>query len=153
VVVQATNLSGSLLDDRLSERHLAVSGQYSTPAVSHRENGCAVNHLFSDSTTFWNSRQARVPRFESEFLGDDSPPHMDDRNLSNGYVTDSGYADTFFRELSPVWLNYVARLNGTPPRDLDAAFAYLELGCGLGSSAIVNAGAFPHGEFHACDIN
>jgi len=77
---------------------------------------------------------------------------MNERHQSSGYVTDSGYADTFFRELSPVWLNYVARVNGVPPRNLDE-FAYLELGCGFGSSAIVNAGAFPHGEFHACDIN
>ena len=78
---------------------------------------------------------------------------MNDSGWSQGYVTDASYADTFFRELSPVWLNYVAALNGAPPRDLNRPFTYLELGCGFGGSTIVNAGAFPRGEFHACDFN
>ena len=63
------------------------------------------------------------------------------------------YVDTFFRELSPVWLNYVAALNGIEPRKVDAAFTYLELGCGFGQTVTVNAAAFPRGNFHACDIN
>ncbi len=71
---------------------------------------------------------------------------------AQGYVTDTTYTETFFRELSPVWLNYVACLRGASPRDLDR-FTYLELGCGLGNSVITNAGAFPHSEFHACDVN
>jgi SAM-dependent methyltransferase len=70
-----------------------------------------------------------------------------------GYVVDTTYADTFFRELSPAWLNYVAALNGVSPRPLDAAFRYLELGCGFGTSAVVNAAAFPHASFDACDFN
>ncbi|HKB11289.1 MAG TPA: class I SAM-dependent methyltransferase, partial [Vicinamibacterales bacterium] len=69
-----------------------------------------------------------------------------------GYVTDTSYTDQFFRELSPAWLNYAAALNGALPRPLDRGFVYLELGCGFGTSTVVNAGAFPHGEFHACDI-
>ncbi len=72
---------------------------------------------------------------------------------SQGYVTDTHYTDSFFRELSPAWLNYVAALNGIAPRALDRPFSYLELGCGFGSSTIANAGAFPQGEFHACDFN
>jgi SAM-dependent methyltransferase len=72
---------------------------------------------------------------------------------SQGYVTDTHYTDSFFRELSPAWLNYVAVLNGVAPRTLDRPFTYLELGCGFGSSTIANAGAFPQGEFHACDFN
>lgn len=70
-----------------------------------------------------------------------------------GYVTDVAYPDTFFRELSPVWLNYVAALGDVPPRALDRSFNYLELGCGLGSSVITHAAAFPGGQFHACDVN
>jgi hypothetical protein len=70
-----------------------------------------------------------------------------------GYVTDTTYADTFFRELSPAWLNYVAALNGVRPRRLDRPFSYLELGCGFGTSAVINAAAFPDGSFHACDFN
>jgi SAM-dependent methyltransferase len=69
-----------------------------------------------------------------------------------GYVTDTPYADTFFRELSPAWLNYVAALNGVAPRPIDAAFSYLELGCGFGTSTVVNAAAYPHASFHACDF-
>jgi len=78
---------------------------------------------------------------------------MSDSDWSQGYVTDTIYADRFFRELSPAWLNYVAALCGASPRNLDRSFTYLDLGCGFGSSTIVNAGAFPAGEFHACDFN
>jgi SAM-dependent methyltransferase len=70
----------------------------------------------------------------------------------NGYVTDTSYTDQFFRELSPAWLNYVAALNGATPRPLGEGFVYLELGCGFGASTVVNAGAYPQGEFHGCDI-
>jgi SAM-dependent methyltransferase len=71
---------------------------------------------------------------------------------THGYVTDTSYTDQFFRELSPAWLNYVAALNGSVPRPIAGAFVYLELGCGFGTSTVVNAGAYPNGEFHACDI-
>jgi len=71
---------------------------------------------------------------------------------AHGYVTDTSYTDQFFRELSPAWLNYAAALNGALPRPLDRGFVYLELGCGFGTSTVVNAGAYPQGEFHGCDI-
>ena len=70
-----------------------------------------------------------------------------------GYVLDSSYPDTFFQELSPAWLSYVSAVSGAPAKPLDSAFTYLELGAGLGHSTVVNAGAFPRGEFHACDFN
>jgi tRNA G46 methylase TrmB len=73
--------------------------------------------------------------------------------LPQGYVLDASYADTFFQELSPAWLNYSRALNGVPAKPLDRPFTYLELGAGFGNSTVVNAGAFPHGEFHACDFN
>lgn len=72
---------------------------------------------------------------------------------STGYVLDTSYADTFFRELSPAWLNYVAALHGVRPQALERPFCYLELGCGFGTSSVVHAAAFPHAEFHACDLN
>src|SRR5689334_10325670 len=72
---------------------------------------------------------------------------------TQGYVLDSSYTDTFFQELSPAWLNYVRALGGAPPRALDTPFTYLELGAGFGHSTVVNAAAFPRGEFHACDFN
>ncbi|MGB6450557.1 MAG: class I SAM-dependent methyltransferase [Steroidobacteraceae bacterium] len=70
-----------------------------------------------------------------------------------GPATDSIYPDTYFRELSPAWLNYVAALSSVPSPSLSGRFTYLELGCGRGHSAIVHAGAFPQGKFHACDLN
>lgn len=72
---------------------------------------------------------------------------------SQGYVLDSSYPDTFFQELSPAWLSYVSAMHGVAAKPLDSAFTYLELGAGLGHSTVVNAGAFPRAEFHACDFN
>jgi predicted O-methyltransferase YrrM len=69
------------------------------------------------------------------------------------YVLDASYADTFFQELSPAWLNYARAINGVPQKPLDRPFTYLELGAGFGHSTVVNAAACPHGEFHACDFN
>jgi SAM-dependent methyltransferase len=66
---------------------------------------------------------------------------------------DTAYVDTFFRELSPVWINYVAALAGAAPVPLDRPFTYLELGCGFGNSTVIHAGALPNGTFHACDLN
>jgi predicted O-methyltransferase YrrM len=73
--------------------------------------------------------------------------------MNTDYVLDASYPDTFFQELSPAWLNYARAVNGVPARPLDRAFTYLELGAGLGHSTVVNAAAFPRGEFHACDFN
>lgn len=66
---------------------------------------------------------------------------------------EEAYANTFFPELSPVRLNYVAALGGGTPIPLDRPFTYLELGCGFGHSTVANAGAFPAGRFHGCDLN
>src|SRR5262245_9328247 len=65
----------------------------------------------------------------------------------------TAYVDTFFQELAPVWLNYVAALHGIAPRPLDRPFTYVELGCGFGQSVVTNAAAYSGGEFYACDIN
>ncbi len=71
----------------------------------------------------------------------------------NETIEQAEYVDTFFRELSPVWINYVAALHGLVAPRLDGAFTYLELGCGFGQSSIVDAAALPAGQFHACDGN
>src|SRR5262245_898047 len=78
---------------------------------------------------------------------------MQEAGRSQGYVVDASYTDRFFRELAPSWLAYVAALHGLTPPALDRPFTYLELGCGFGTSAVVNAGAYPHAEIHACDVN
>ncbi len=72
---------------------------------------------------------------------------------AQGYVTDVLYTESFFRELSPSWLNYVAAMHGCHPRPLERPFAYLELGCGMGQSMATLAGAFPKGEFVGVDFN
>jgi SAM-dependent methyltransferase len=71
----------------------------------------------------------------------------------DSYGTEAIYPDTYFRELSPVWLNYVAALAGIQARDLRRPFTYLELGCGQGTSSVTHAGKSPNGEFYACDFD
>ena len=65
----------------------------------------------------------------------------------------TAYVDTFFKELAPAWLNYVAALHGVRPRALDQPFTYIELGCGFGQTVVTNAAAHPQARFFACDIN
>ncbi|RDV00296.1 class I SAM-dependent methyltransferase [Trinickia dinghuensis] len=71
----------------------------------------------------------------------------------SGYVSDVTFPDRFHKELSPAWLNYASVLGGARPKDLGGPFRYLDLGCGFAHSTVVNAAAFPHGQFHACDLN
>jgi hypothetical protein len=61
------------------------------------------------------------------------------------------YTSGLYRELSPVFLNYVAALSGYRPLPLDGGFAYCELGCGNGVTINGLAEVFPKGEFHAVD--
>ena len=72
---------------------------------------------------------------------------------TQGYVTEVLYTEHFFRELSPAWLNYVATIKGCQPRPLNEGFTYLELGCGLGQSVALIAGAHPQGRFYGVDFN
>jgi SAM-dependent methyltransferase len=74
-------------------------------------------------------------------------------NWAEGYVTDAIYTDGFYRELSPAWINYVAALKGCLPVPLDRPFTFLELGCGLGRSTAILAGAFLQGRFIGIDFN
>jgi len=72
---------------------------------------------------------------------------------SQGYVTDVSYTNSYFRELSPVWLNHVAAMQGARPRPLGEGFTHIDLGCGLGQSSIVLAGCLPQGRFYGVDFN
>jgi SAM-dependent methyltransferase len=72
---------------------------------------------------------------------------------SQGYVTDVSYTNSFFRELSPAWLNHVAMANGAHPRLLEDGFNHIDLGCGLGQSVNVLAACFPRGQFYGVDFN
>jgi SAM-dependent methyltransferase len=70
-----------------------------------------------------------------------------------GYLNDITFPDRFHRELSPAWLTYASVLGGARPKDLGRPLRYLDLGCGFAHSTVINAAAYPHGEFHACDFN
>jgi SAM-dependent methyltransferase len=72
---------------------------------------------------------------------------------AQGYVTDVGYTHSFFRELAPSWLNYVAVINGCRPRSLEKGFTHIDLGCGFGQSSLLVAAGNPQGEFYAVDFN
>ncbi|MGN6652348.1 class I SAM-dependent methyltransferase [Trinickia sp.] len=79
--------------------------------------------------------------------------HMQASDPSSGYLSDVTFPDRFHRELSPAWLNYASVVGGARPKVLERPFRYLDLGCGFAHSTVVNAAAFPHAEFHACDFN
>ncbi len=72
---------------------------------------------------------------------------------TDGYVSDVAYTDSYYAELAPIHLNYVAILNGCMPRALDHPFTYCELGCGNGHTVSVLAAAYPESRFYGCDIN
>jgi SAM-dependent methyltransferase len=72
---------------------------------------------------------------------------------SQGYITDVNYTNSFFRELSPAWLNHVAMASGAHPRVLEDGFNHIDLGCGLGQSSNVLAACFPRGNFFGVDFN
>ncbi|PMS18600.1 methyltransferase [Trinickia dabaoshanensis] len=78
---------------------------------------------------------------------------MQASDSSSGYLSDVTFPDRFHRELSPTWLNYASVLGGARAKALGRPFRYLDLGCGFAHSTIVNAAAFPHAQFHACDFN
>lgn len=78
---------------------------------------------------------------------------MDVSTWSSGYVTDIAYDWSYFPELAPSHLDFIAMLQGhRPPRE-DEPFTYLELGAGLGLSSTILAAGNPSGDFYAADFN
>lgn len=72
---------------------------------------------------------------------------------AEGYPTDVPYTFGYYEQISPMALDYVARLSGANPPDLRRPFRFLELGCGNGVSALTFAACFPHAEFVGVDMN
>ncbi len=70
-----------------------------------------------------------------------------------GYASGIEYLAGFYREQSPVHLNFVCVLNGYEPVPLDRPFTYFELGFGRGVTVNVQAAANPQGRFYAADFN
>ena len=71
----------------------------------------------------------------------------------DGYVTDTAYTASFFREFTPAWLAFVALLVGQRPPDLGGRLRIAELGCGFGFTATAIAASMPNAEVWACDFN
>ena len=70
-----------------------------------------------------------------------------------GYVLDIPYTTSFFRELAPSYLGFVATLQGVRPPSIAAGATYCELACGNGLSTILLAAANPQMNFWGFDFN
>lgn len=73
----------------------------------------------------------------------------------NGYITDIGYTSGYYRQQSPRHLALACLLGGIEPPDLsgDVPLTYLELGCGQGYGALVQAASNPCWNVIAIDFN
>ncbi|WP_338845949.1 methyltransferase regulatory domain-containing protein [Massilia sp. W12] len=74
-------------------------------------------------------------------------------NWTAGYASDVEYTAGFYREQSPVYLNFACVLNGYEPVPLNRPFTYCELGFGRGLTVSLQAAAHPNGQFYATDFN
>jgi predicted O-methyltransferase YrrM len=72
---------------------------------------------------------------------------------TDGYVSDIAYTTGFYRELSPGFLTFAAKLQGCHAPDPAAPFTYCELGCGQGFGTNILAAAHPHAQFVGIDFN
>ena len=72
---------------------------------------------------------------------------------TSGYVTDIGYLNHFYREMTPTILSFAALSRNNRTLDSSAPISYCELGCGQGFSANLLAAANPQIDFHAMDFN
>src|SRR5215469_3794043 len=70
---------------------------------------------------------------------------------ANGYVTDIPYLRDFKPMLAPAWLDHVALVGGIEPPARRGGFAWCDLGCGQGITAIILAATHPGGVFHGID--
>jgi SAM-dependent methyltransferase len=72
------------------------------------------------------------------------------RNL-RGYATDIPYLRDFKPMLAPAWLDHVALVAGVAPPARQNGFAWCDLGCGHGVTAVILAATHPAGIFHGID--
>ncbi len=73
--------------------------------------------------------------------------------MNQEYITDVAYTSNYYGHLAPVWLNYIAAINGYAPRPLTEGFTYCELGCGNGLTTNLLAASNPMGRFWGVDMN
>jgi SAM-dependent methyltransferase len=74
---------------------------------------------------------------------------------SGGYVTDVGYTSGYYRQQSPRHLALACLINGVESPDMSSQtpLTYLELGCGQGYGALVQAASNPLWQVVAIDFN
>ena len=73
---------------------------------------------------------------------------------TQGYVSDIEYLPGFYVEQTPAHLDAACLLRGVePPVEDGAPFAYCELGCGVGETALTVAAANPQAEVWGFDFN
>ncbi len=72
---------------------------------------------------------------------------------SDGYVTDLGYTHGYYKELNPLLQSYSLAAGGREAPDIKKPFVKVELGCGYGLSALIEAATFPHAQIFALDFN
>jgi SAM-dependent methyltransferase len=74
---------------------------------------------------------------------------------NHGYYSEFSYASSFYRELTPSWLDFASLLKGhLPPRQLEGdSFVYLDLGCGTGFGLVLLAALYPEGRFFGVDFH
>ena len=72
---------------------------------------------------------------------------------TGGYVADINYTYGYYRELSPVLLQFASLAKGRLAPAADTVFNYCELGCGQGFSANLIAAANPKIAVYATDFN
>jgi SAM-dependent methyltransferase len=68
-----------------------------------------------------------------------------------GYVTDVPYVPAVIQHLTPAWLDHVAVISGLMPPARKEEFAWCDLGCGQGTTAVMLAATHPYGRFHGID--
>ncbi|MCQ4160518.1 class I SAM-dependent methyltransferase [Roseomonas sp. GC11] len=71
----------------------------------------------------------------------------------DGYISDVAYPALFHREMTPAWIDAVARALGCAAPDIAAPFRWCELGCGAGLNSLVSAATCPQGDFLAVDMD
>lgn len=72
---------------------------------------------------------------------------------AEGYVSDLNYTASVCQQLSPTYLQFVAALSGMSAPDPSQNFTYCELGCGFGTTLLLLAANYPHGQFIGIDSN
>ena len=71
----------------------------------------------------------------------------------DGYTTDIAFPAFFYKEMQPVWMSSILRLEGLRAPDLHSPFSLCELGCGLGINLLVAAACHPQAQFLGVDFN